>query len=147
MSVVVSFSEHVQRCLKASGYSQKSLADALALHPKVLSRKLHGTDNAYLSRLEIRRIILCLADWHAINTREEVLRLLDLVGIEATFFSEAEWQKTPLVELSLPPARSISRSGLSSPIVLHNLPAPTTRLIGREWAVTRLKQLMERDDV
>ncbi len=29
----------------------------------------------------------------------------------------------------------------------HNLPAPTTRLIGREWAVERLTHILQRDEV
>ncbi len=62
------FSERVKAYLRTSGYSQSELADALGIHPKVLSRKLHGNGNARLTHLEIQRVITILAGWHAIVT-------------------------------------------------------------------------------
>lgn len=144
---VEAFSERVQRYLKSGGYSQKRLAEEIGLHPKVLSRKLHGTENAYLTQQEVRRIVLTLAQWHAISTREEALGLLELAGVQARFWSESDWQKPPLNALSEGRGGGQSGRSLSSPESTHNLPAPTTRLIGREWAVHRLKQLLAREDV
>src|SRR5689334_10385933 len=90
---VEAFSESVQRYLRSGGYSQKSLASEMGLHPKVLSRKLHGTENAYLTRQEVRSIICLLAEWHAISTRKDALELLELAEIESSFFSDDDWQK------------------------------------------------------
>jgi len=57
------FSSSVQSYLRSSGYTQKQLADALGLHPKVISRKLNGTDHAQLRHQEIQRTITTLARW------------------------------------------------------------------------------------
>ncbi|HET8845855.1 MAG TPA: hypothetical protein VFN35_30605, partial [Ktedonobacteraceae bacterium] len=142
---VEAFSARVQRYLKSCGYPQKELADKVGLHSKVLSRKLHGTENAYLTHQDVRRIILTLVDWHAINTRDEVLNLLELADLEPNFLSESDWQASPLKQLVPPRVVPQTWNSLSSPAITHNLPAPTTRLIGREWAVGRLKQLLERE--
>ena len=50
----------IQEYLRTSGYSQKELAEAVGLHPKVLSRKLHGSAHAHLTHLELKRIIITL---------------------------------------------------------------------------------------
>ncbi|MBO0793570.1 MAG: hypothetical protein J2P36_21830, partial [Ktedonobacteraceae bacterium] len=140
------FSEGVQKHLHASGYSQKELADALGLHPKVLSRKLNGSGNARLTHLEVQRIVTTLAHWRVITTQAEALHLLKLAQVEPTIFSDEEWQT--------PPLNTLSKSALSIPtgapdpsqfLLQHDLPAQTTRLIGREWAVERLKHLLSRE--
>src|SRR5438309_5017303 len=89
---VGAFSDRVQEHLRAGGSSQKELADALGLHPKVLSRKLNGNGNARLTHLEIQRIITQLAHAHVITTREEVLDLLELAQVGPTIFSDEVWQ-------------------------------------------------------
>jgi len=139
------FSDCVQEHLRSSGYTQKELADALGLHPKVLSRKLNGSGNAHLTGLEIQRIILTLAGWHTINSQDEVLFLLELAGMDDNIFSADEWRTPPLSTLTKKRAPTISSTSQPSP--QHNLPAQTTRLIGREWAVERLQHLLQRDDV
>jgi predicted ATPase/tetratricopeptide (TPR) repeat protein/transcriptional regulator with XRE-family HTH domain len=146
---VGTFSESIQEYLRASGYSQKELAAALGLHPKVLSRKLNGSGNAHLTHLEVQSIITTLADWRAITTQDEVLHLLELVQVEPTIFSSDEWQTPPLSKLTAKRTQSISSSdsSISTYTMRHNLLAPTTRLIGREWAVERLRQLLGRDEV
>ena len=146
---VGAFSDSVQKCLRTSGYSQKELADALGLHPKVLSRKLNGNGNARVTYLEVRRIITTLARWHAITTQDEALHLLEVAQVEPTIFSADEWRTPPLSTLAAKSGQPISSSDSSIPmyILRHNLPAPTTRLIGRDWAVARLRQLLGRDEV
>ncbi len=146
---VGTFSDCVQKYLRTSGYSQKELADALALHPKVLSRKLHGSGNARLTHLEVRRIITTLARWQAITTQDEALQLLELAQMRPTSFSADEWQTPPLSTLTTKRAQPLpsGSSGPPLPISQHNLPAPITRLIGREWAVQRLHHLLGRDEV
>ncbi len=146
---VGAFSESVQAYLRASGYTQKELADALGLHPKVLSRKLHGSGNARLTHLEVQRIIKTLARWHTITTQDEALGLLELAHLGPSLFSAEEWRTPPLSVLVSKRAHPASSgdSGTRTPSFQHNLPAPTTRLIGREWALVQLRQLLARDDV
>jgi predicted ATPase len=143
------FGESVQRYVRASGYSQKQLADALGLHPKVLSRKLNNSGNAHLTHLEVQRIITALARWQAISTQDEAIHLLKLAQMRPNSFSAEEWQQTPLNQLVVKRPQSLSSNGsrTSMHVLRHNLPAPTTRLIGREWAVDRLMQILERDEV
>ncbi len=146
---VRTFSDSVQKYLRTSGYSQKELADTLGLHPKVLSRKLHGSGNARLTHLEVQCIIKTLARWRVITTQNEALQLLELAQMRSTSFSADEWQTPPLSTLATKRAQPLpsSSSGLPMSISQHNLPAPTTRLIGREWAVQRLHHLLGRDEV
>lgn len=142
------FGDRVQKYLHLNGHSQKELADELGLHPKVLSRKLRESGNAHLTQLEVRRIITSLVQWNAIATRDEVINLLELAGMRLTGFSASEWQNPPLSLLATEhshPIPSNDASTLAS-TVLHNVPAPATRLIGREWAVERLQQMLSRDE-
>jgi predicted ATPase len=146
------FSDSVQKYLHTSGYTQKELANALSLHPKVLSRKLHGSGNAYLTHQEIRCIITTLAEWNAITTRDEALHLLELAQVEPTMFSTDAWQTPPLNKLTKKyaqpfPSNTSSDSSFPMSPLQHNLPTPATRLIGREWAVDRIQQLLGHDDV
>src|SRR5260370_22115026 len=135
----------VQEYLRGSGYTQKDLASALSLHPKVLSRKLHGNEDAHLTHVEVRRIISTLASWQVITTQDEAHQLLALAQMQPTSFSIDEWQSPPLSQLvakkSVQP-RPFSDSMPEKPTRRHNLPAPVTRLIGREWAVERLRRLL-----
>ncbi|HKV01059.1 MAG TPA: hypothetical protein VJQ26_02975, partial [Ktedonobacteraceae bacterium] len=141
---VAAFGGRVQEYLRGSGYTQKDLASALGLHPKVLSRKLHGSEDARLTHVEVRRIITTLANWQAITTQDEVIQLLALAQMPPSSFSADEWQSPPLSQLvakkSVQPL-PFSDSMPEKPALRHNLPAPVTRLIGREWAVERLRRL------
>src|SRR6266480_6652530 len=92
---VGAFRDRVQTYLRTSGYSQKELAEALGLHPKVLSRKLHGSGNAHPTHLEVRRIITALARWQVIATQNEALHLLELAQVGLTSFSADEWRTPP----------------------------------------------------
>ena len=140
------FHDRVQEHLRSSGHSQQELAEALDLHPKVLSRKLHGSEKAYLTHLEIRGIILTLARWQVITTKAEALYLLDLAGLSPATIRSDEWRTSPLNALTRKRSQPLS-SRLPTPSLQHNLPAPATRLIGRAWAMERLQQLLRRDEV
>src|SRR5438128_3263821 len=146
---VGTFSDSVQRYLRASGYSQKELASKLGLHPKVLSRKLNGNGNAYLTHREVQCIITTLALWHAITTQDEALQLLELAQVGPTIFSADDWQTPPLSLLATNGVQPTTSSDSSLPAYTHqhNLPSPITPLIGRECAVERLRKLLGRDDV
>ncbi len=140
-------SDCIQAFLRSSGYSQKKLAEEVGLHPKVLSRKLNGSGNSHLTHLEARSIIVILTRWHAITTQEEAFHLLELAQAGPTLFDVEEWHTPPLNQLK----QRVSSTPLDTtnvPVTLfqHNIPAPTTRLIGREWAVERLRQLFGRND-
>lgn len=143
------FGKQVQAYLHGSGYSQKQLASATAMHPKVLSRKLHGHEGSYPTDREIHDILLVLIEWQRITTRAEILDLLTRTGIEAArIFRADEWQASPLNELAQPksaPPRETASSEQAEAPSLHNLPAPTTRLIGRTWEIERLLRLLGRD--
>jgi predicted ATPase len=143
------FSEQVQAYLRASGHSQQHLADTLGLHPGVLNRKLRGKGNAYLTQMEIKRIILTLAQWQAITEQREALCLLDLAHLKQNNFSAEEWKTSPLVllETEAPAASSNGHAHARPAAITHNLPAPVTRLIGREQCVTCLEQLLVQDAI
>jgi predicted ATPase/transcriptional regulator with XRE-family HTH domain len=145
--------ESIKEYLRSSGYSQSELAHALGLHAKVLSRKLNGSGNAHLTHLELRDIIRILAKWHAITTRREALHLLEEAQTGVSLFTEDEWNTSPLSSLISSPADSHVLSSLADRSAQpfqtrqHNLPALTTRLIGRDRMAQRLQQLIRRDDV
>ncbi len=144
-----SFSDRIQAFLRSSGYSQKELADVLGLHPKVLSRKLNGSGNSHLTHIEVRDILLALTRWHAITTQDEAFQLLALAKVGATLFDADEWRTSPLNRLQAQPvhATSLDTTSIPTDTFHHNIPAPTARLIGREWAVERLRHLFECSDV
>ena len=143
------FSDQVQAYLRASGHSQQHLADMLGLHPGVLNRKLRGSGNAYLTQVEVKRIILTLAQWQAIAERGEALHLLELAHLKQNCFSAEEWNASPLCLLEIGPAQAPANGrGHTEPeTTTHNLPAPVTRLIGREQCVACLEQLLAHEAV
>jgi len=141
------FSVSVKRYLRMSGHTQQELAATLGLHAKVLSRKLNGTGGAYLNTQDIRNIIVTLARWRVVTSKEEVQQLLEAAELASTIFTAREWQLPPLGELDAaqtPSARTLSPP--SSPL-RHNLSTSTTQLIGREWAIEYVRKLLLRDDV
>src|SRR5258708_12708706 len=121
------FSDSVQEYRHTSGYTQKELANELGLHPKVLSRKLHSSGNAYLTHQEIRCIIITLAEWSAITTRDEALHLLELAHVEPTIFTTDACQTPPLNTLTTKhaqpfPSNPPTDSTTPLPPFHHNLP-------------------------
>lgn len=143
------FSDSVQELVRTSGYSQKELAEAVGLHPKVLSRKLNDNGKTHLTNLEVQQIIKVLANWHVITTQDEALHLLELAQMEPNSFGAEAWQQPPLSQLTAKRTQFVHSNDFHTSIHIkrHNLPAPTTRLIGREWAVERLLKLLGRDEV
>jgi len=143
------FGECVQEYLRASGYSQKELAEEIGLHPKVLSRKLHNSGKAYLTHLEVHRIVITLARWQAISSKDEAIQLLELAHMRPNYFSPEDWQRPPLNQLLARSTQNFVSNNSRTSIYFprHNLPVPNTRLIGREWAVERLTILLEQEEV
>ena len=137
------FREKITDARRQAGRQQQELARALGLAPHVLSRKLHGLDQAHLTHAEVKQTIQTLAAWDAIATQDEANELLTLMGLKPTSFSEQEWKTAPLNRLepssrlastpaqrtAPPPAeRGATRSSFS-------LPAPMTSLVGRQSLV------------
>ena len=143
------FCECVQEYIRVSGFSQKELADEIGLNSKVLSRKLNRSGKAYLTHLEIHRIIKALAHWRAISTQEEAIHLLELAHIGPNYFGPEEWQRPPLNQLLTRRSQTFISNIPRAPIYFpkNHLPVPNTRLIGREWAVERLTNLLEQEEV
>lgn len=144
----VLFRENVGVALRRAGKQQRELAGALGIEPPVLSRKLNGLKQAYLTYVEIKLIIKTLAAWDAITTQAEAVTLLSLMGLRAQNFTGDEWQEAPLnkLEVAAPPHSSLST--IDAPpltgLLIPALPAPRTSLIGREALVqsvlSRLRQ-------
>ena len=134
------FGKRIQAYLRASGYKQNELADAIGIHPKVLSRKLNGTTNASFHYDEIHRLILVLVERQVFTRHEDLFSLFAEAQIDpASIFLASEWQESPLNTLA--PDEQFATPG-DQPVPRHNLPAPIGQLIGRSWAVTRLQQLL-----
>ncbi len=132
------FREKVAAARRQTGQLQRELAGALGIDARVLSRKLHGMKQAFLTHAEVRQIIKTLAAWDAITTRAEAIELLSLMGLRAESFSGEEWNAAPLNRLESALHTSASRAD-SPPSVAHSpLPAPSTSLIGREHHVQML---------
>ncbi len=127
------FREYLRSCLRAAGRFQLQLAEEMNIDPKVLSRKLHGTNDSRLFDEEVTQIVCILATWRAINTRAEACHLLELAQLKPDIFSDEEWHTSPLGQLEE-----------GEP--LHNLSAPLTRFVGREEQVRRLRALLAQND-
>lgn len=146
---IEAFREALWGYRKASGHSQEQLAKAIGIHPKVLSRKLHGDSDSYLTHPEVKSIIRTLAGWQAISRQDEACHLLELAGLGPSTFSEEEWRKPPLSTLEAPRSHPMIFSNARLPVISshHNLPARKGRLIGRDMDVGRLKSLLQDDNV
>jgi len=131
--IVGAFREYLRTCLRAAGRFQQQLAEAMHIEPRVLSRKLHGTNDSRLFDEDVKQIICLLAEWRAINTRAEAYHLLELAQLQPDIFSDKEWQTPPLNQLEEGEPR-------------HNLSAPLTRFVGREKQVERLRKLLAQND-
>lgn len=137
------FSNYLREHLRGTDHFQNDLAGALSLHPKVLSRKLNGYENAHLTTQEVWKVIGTLIQWKAITTQDEVLELLELAQIEPDTFSTEEWQALSINQ-SL--GRSVKHANFADTTRLHPLrqswPASLTPLIGREKVVAQLRELV-----
>src|SRR5690349_20980922 len=91
------FAKKVKIYLKAGGFSQKVLANAMDLNASVLNHKLNGNARFILTYPEIRDIVVTLAKLEAITRKPEALELLKLVDCPG--FSTEEWHSYPLKNL------------------------------------------------
>lgn len=143
--IVEVFSTRVQAYIRTAGYKQRELAAVMGIDPKVLSRKFRSSERAYFTNRDIHDLLIALVRWQAITKHEDLLDLLAKSEIDSSaIFRAAEWQESPLNTLTrreLPPPPA----NLTTP--RHNIPAPTRRLIGRSWAVTRLQQLLGSEEM
>ncbi len=130
------FREKVAEARRQVGRLQKELAIALGIDLRVLSRKLHGAKQTFLTYEEVKNVIKTLASWEAITTQVEAIEFLALMGLRKESFSDEEWNATPLNRLE-----SASRSNLANLAALSayaHLPVASTSLIGREALVQAL---------
>jgi len=88
------FRERVRSYRAPTGRTQQDLAKALSLHPSVLSNKLHGINNAYLTHREVQTIVKTLVSWGAMQQQAQARELLELMACPD--FSPAEWNAPPL---------------------------------------------------
>jgi predicted ATPase len=141
------FREAVKKHRRAVGHTQQQLARSIGLHPDVLSHKLNGRDNAVLTAQDVVGIIITLAGWGALVTREDVYALLDLVEVPPHAIPDASWSQPPLATLRADhDDAAVSRAVPAYPRVVvvdaaarqrlrvtpEPLPAPATALIGRK---------------
>ncbi|MBK9747558.1 MAG: tetratricopeptide repeat protein [Chloroflexi bacterium] len=132
------FRAQVQSYRRALGFTQKQLAHELGMSPSVLSHKLHATDGLRLTQIEVKAIIKLLARWQAISTRADAVELLDLMGLKAGVFTDAEWAASPLRQLEV---ETVAAPVLPVPPPVAPraaLPTTLTPLIGREALLAAL---------
>ncbi len=147
------FQEQVSTARRQAGRLQKDLAAALSVDAQVLSRKLHGSGRDQLTHYEVKQIIKTLAAWDAITAQAEAVELLTLMRLKQESFSPEEWNSTPLSRLDKqPPDKSVVRGAASYVTSTGNrgqstLPTPSTSLIGREWAIKLVCELVQQDEV
>jgi hypothetical protein len=168
--------EKIKTYRQLSGHSQKELAVALGLHPVVLSHKLNATGRYLLNHNEVKQIIFTLAQWDALSNQAQVVELLELGGMRANVFSDADWNAPPLNRLEAVERQPLSlatayagatqkeKSGYKLPVAQvaqqneqtyapledyppHNLPNQPTALIGRKKELNRVCNLLRRADV
>lgn len=170
------FREKLQEYRRPTGRTQIELANALGITAKVLSRKLHGSENATLTHFEVKQIVRTLAEWEAITTQAEARTLLEFMGLSIATFSPAEWAAPPLNRLETeriglvnqksanagipnsPPLAGLTpghteeqRQMPAEPVVpperQHNLPVFPTPLVGREQSSGWVRSLLQRADI
>ena len=143
------FRQKVSNALRQSGRLQKELAQALGIHPQVLSRKLHGAKNNVLTHGEVKQIVKALAGWDAIATQSEGVELLSLMGLPARSFSVEEWESEPLTRLqrteqvSSKTHKAYQSSQITFSSTIPQLPVPSTTLLGRESQLQLLYEKLE----
>lgn len=144
MGDMARFRDGVRTYRRSVGRSQQQLAAAVGVHPNVLSHKLNGHGRALLTAPEAIRIVTTLAGWGALETRSAAEELLAAAGVPAHAIPAAAWTKAPLSALPAEPPGTATSSaprmqapvrtsaGDSGRLRLARLPAPRTRLIGRQ---------------
>ena len=157
------FRQTLQTHLKKAGILQEELALAMILQPAVLSRKLNGTNKAYLNKKEVKLVVLILVEKQVISKKIEAVELLTLAGFFESSFSSEEWRSAPLNKLeqwqtNIPYQQAHQPNKFNSPIRSdapgstesgkntliknfqspNNLPLNLSALIGREKELTYL---------
>jgi predicted ATPase len=143
MGDLARFRDGVRAYRRSVGRSQQQLATAVGVHPNVLSHKLNGHGRAMLTAPEAIRIVTTLAGWGALETRSAAEELLAAAGVPAHAMPAAAWTTAPLSALpTQPPGTATSSAPMQAPVPtsagdsgrlrLARLPAPRTRLIGRQ---------------
>lgn len=140
------FRRLVQNYTRQAGIKQEALAGQLGLHRTVLSNKLNGTRGARLTRAEVKRIVTALAAAQAIATYAQAVELLAALDELPAIFSALEWAAPPLTRLDRDSPLATAGSSGPAPARRHNLPAVTTRLIGRERETTLVSSLLAGGD-
>ncbi|MBN9389043.1 MAG: tetratricopeptide repeat protein [Chloroflexi bacterium] len=152
------FRKKVRDYRKQAGHNQNELAANLGLHPVVLSNKLNGTNDAYLTNPEIKLIVLTLAEWQALTTMAEATELLALGGLSAASLNPTEWHRAPLnkLEESRPiQGNTLPVEAAKEPVVTpiapgppaSNLPMQDSALVGRKSHLTNLQKLLRQEGV
>jgi hypothetical protein len=106
MNGLEQFRKKIQEYRRPTGKSQKDLAQAVGLHPNVLSNKLNASGSTLLTYPEIKRIIFVLVEWGAIREKAEVIELLSIIGRDAGIFTPEEWLNPPFDQLDRLPKTS-----------------------------------------
>src|SRR5437764_738584 len=139
------FREKIAAARRKTGHQQKELADALGINAQVLSRKLHGQKQAFLTHTEVVQIVKMLASWEAITTQAEAIELLLLMGLKATYISDHEWSTAPLNRLEVMPSTSTATVLAAGSLGLF--PASSTSLVAREAQVQLLLNRLRQSPV
>jgi len=141
---LTAFRTRVATFRRAAGRSQAELAEALGLHPSVLSHKLHAAERMLLHD-EVTGIVRTLAAWRGITSRAQAVELLVLMDLPASAFSAADWSRPPLATLDSAPAQP-NASTDPQPSALRPrhaaLPADLTPLVGRDREVEIVVELL-----
>ncbi len=136
-------SNYLREHLRGTDHFQNELAEKLSLHPKVLSRKLNGYENAHLTTQEVWKIIETLVQWKAVTVQDEVLEFLSLVQVEPATFSIQQWQT---LSINNDASRDVKQSNLTDALALlplqHHVPTSLTPLTGREAVIAQLRELV-----
>jgi predicted ATPase/Tfp pilus assembly protein PilF/DNA-binding XRE family transcriptional regulator len=110
------FRQAVRERRRAAGRTQQQLARAIGLHPHVLSHKLNERDGAVLTVPEVIAIVITMASWGGVGSRDEVSALLALMAVPPQAIPAQAWGTAPLADLPQagPAAVSPGLAGVSS---------------------------------
>lgn len=89
----ITLSDTLRRAIKFSGYTQADFANRVGVSPACFNRKLKIDG---FSVLQIKTIILTLAELDALSKRQQVSTILQLAGVRSSIFSEQDWNSDPL---------------------------------------------------
>jgi predicted ATPase/DNA-binding XRE family transcriptional regulator len=93
------FRQAVRERRRAAGRTQQQLARAIGVHPHVLSHKLNERDGAVLTVPEVIAIVITMASWGGIGSRDEASALLALMAVPPQAIPAQAWGTAPLADL------------------------------------------------